>query len=356
MKTQTDMELYIAGGCGEHGRNCFLVRSDSLCFLVDCGIMAGNTDDPYPHLSSDQIRKLDYVFLTHSHSDHSGALPWLLQQGFGGTVVASSETLRQLPFTLPKICPLQDFHIPSPWQMQWGRSGHCTGSVWFRFSQNEKSILFSGDYTENTLVYACDPIRGQTADVAVLDCAYGRSTLSYESACEHILKQTESFLSSPTVLFPVPKYGRGLELLKLLTSHFPDVAYYGDRLFLENVHFLNSESIWCRPADISQPVSLYAGQTRGIIFVSDPQLRTVGAREIAGHVLSSGGKAIMTGTPERGGFSEQLLLQGNMVLFSYPVHLQYAEYEALIAKNKFGRTIPYHSPELPVEGSQPIIF
>ena len=35
------MELYFAGGVGEHGRNCFYVRGESVCFLVDCGVMAG---------------------------------------------------------------------------------------------------------------------------------------------------------------------------------------------------------------------------------------------------------------------------------------------------------------------------
>ena len=31
------MELLIAGGVGEHGRNCFYVQAKTLCFLVDCG-------------------------------------------------------------------------------------------------------------------------------------------------------------------------------------------------------------------------------------------------------------------------------------------------------------------------------
>jgi predicted metal-dependent RNase len=33
------MELYIAGGCSEHGRNCFLVKGENLSFLVDAGLM-----------------------------------------------------------------------------------------------------------------------------------------------------------------------------------------------------------------------------------------------------------------------------------------------------------------------------
>ena len=73
------MELFIAGGCGEHGRNCFYVEQNDTAFLVDCGLLAGAEDD-LPRLNAEQIQKLRAVFLTHSHADHTGALPWLAQQ------------------------------------------------------------------------------------------------------------------------------------------------------------------------------------------------------------------------------------------------------------------------------------
>ena len=66
------MELFIAGGCGEHGRNCFYVEQNSAAFLVDCGLLAGAEDD-LPRLTAEQIQKLRAVFLTHSHADHTGA-------------------------------------------------------------------------------------------------------------------------------------------------------------------------------------------------------------------------------------------------------------------------------------------
>lgn len=67
------MELFIAGGCGEHGRNCFYVEQNSAAFLVDCGLLAGAEDD-LPRLTAEQIQKLRAVFLTHSHADpHRGA-------------------------------------------------------------------------------------------------------------------------------------------------------------------------------------------------------------------------------------------------------------------------------------------
>ena len=61
------MKLFIAGGVGEHGRNCFYVRGETIRFLVDCGKMADTPEDPYPRLAAEQISGLNAVFLTHSH-------------------------------------------------------------------------------------------------------------------------------------------------------------------------------------------------------------------------------------------------------------------------------------------------
>ena len=58
------MELILAGGVGEHGRNCFYVRGETTRFLVDCGKMADTPEDPYPRLTREQIGGLDAVFLT----------------------------------------------------------------------------------------------------------------------------------------------------------------------------------------------------------------------------------------------------------------------------------------------------
>ncbi len=35
------MELYIAGGCGEHGRNCFYITDKFNSIIIDCGMMTG---------------------------------------------------------------------------------------------------------------------------------------------------------------------------------------------------------------------------------------------------------------------------------------------------------------------------
>lgn len=343
------MELFIAGGVGEHGRNCFLVRGETACFLVDCGKMADMPEDPFPRLTAQQIRQLDAVFLTHSHADHTGALPWLYENGFRGSVIAAEQTLKQLPFVVPNGLRLEELCPGGSGKylelaISWGRSGHCPGSVWYQFETEGKVVLFSGDYTEHTRVYACDPIRDRQADMAVVDCAYGMEETAYGVSCNRLVEETKKLLSDKgLLLFPVPKYGRGLELLQLLGENLPDTAFYGDALFLENRSAQRAGGFWYLPAASEADVMPYGGQTGGIVFVSDPQLRGASGRKTAEQVLSLGGKAVMTGTVEKGSYSEQLLERGDMVLLCYPVHLNGAQYRHLLAKNRFSKAIPYHS-------------
>lgn len=351
--------LYIAGGCGEHGRNCFYVRTDHHCFLVDCGVMpdTGHEEYRYPRLSQEQIRSIDGIFLTHSHADHSGGLEWIKAQGFHGPVIATRQTITQLPAFANDVIYLEDiapdgsgcFHGIN---LIWGRSGHCCGSVWYHFTDHDKSILFSGDYTEDTLAYQCDLIRGQSADLAVLDCAYGsRHKLSYEAACSSLIRLIRTALNqNQPVFLPVPKYGRGLELLMLFASNHIDTRYYGDDTFMQNLSDQSRDSFWYRSPELSniQNLESFHGQDHGILFISDPQLRCKTAQQSVCQILNRGGCGIMTGTVEAGSFSDALIHQDFMTLCTYPVHLNETQYYQLSEQNNFKQAIPYHSEEYPV--------
>lgn len=92
-------------------------------------------------------------------------------------------------------------------------------------------------------------------------------------------------------------------------------------------------------------MTLYKDQSEGVVFVSDPQLRSLGAQKIAKKVLSEGGYALMTGTVEKETYSKYLIRENKMTICRYPSHLNYSQYNKILSLNSFKRAIPYHSKE-----------
>ena len=97
------MRLILTGESCDQPRHCYAVEGEALSFLVDCGYQRAYPGDETPHLPPEIIRGASYLFLSHSHENQSGALPWLFSSGFDGRVVTTTETARQLPFPLDEI-------------------------------------------------------------------------------------------------------------------------------------------------------------------------------------------------------------------------------------------------------------
>lgn len=346
------MRVTFAGGVGEHGRNCFLVEGKALSFLVDCGRMAG-AQDPYPSLTTAQARGLDMVFLTHSHADHAGALAWLEGLGCNATVVATAATLGQVDHLSLPTASLETYTPPAGLELTWGRAGHCTGSVWFAFQLEGQHLFFSGDYTEHSPVYAVDPVRNQTADLAVLDSAYGPEPRSDDAMRQDFLDAVSPWASAgQPVLFPVPKYGRGQEMLLLLHSRWPTIPLYGDVHFRKETLAMALDETWIRPearAALHEVSVLPLGTTppaQGFCFLSGPQLRTPAALALTEAFAKVGG-VVLTGAVDSGSGAARLTEQGLALSARVPVHCTDQDRVALEKVNRFRQIVPYHTAAHP---------
>ena len=344
------MKLYIAGGANEYGRTCFLVQGETTSFLVDCGNIPVNDSPEYPHLTAEQIASINCVFLTHSHSGHAGGLPWLIEQGYKGPVVASEPTLSQLPFLLDHAVKLEDI-CPGRFGdymgigIRWGRSAHCRGAVWYSFTLEGKTILFSGDYAEISIVYAGDDIRHHTADLAVIDRGnnYFKSPeeCSFNDLIAHVTKLRETH---KLLLFPVPKYGYGAELLRWLHRNFPEVPCHMDEHLITELK--RTEGRFWHKSPPGRMVTLAShltgNETEGFLMISDPQLSTKAGRQIVDHVLAHEGSVVITSSEPIHAYGAALLNEGKATKFDFPVHFDKRLFKALVDSNNFTKAIPYH--------------
>ena len=348
------MRVLVAGGVDEHGRNCFFVDNTLCSFILDCGILAGSST-PYPHLSLKEIKQAKYLFITHSHADHTGAYHWLVENGFKGQAVLTQETHRQLGFNIKNSILIDKISEPlectylNGLNVTWGCTGHCLGSIWFRIDVAGESILYTGDYIEDTLMYQVNPIRQMSVNHAIIDTAYGDDLITPQEYRTLLQEKIISSLTvTNTIVFPVPKYGRNLELLLLLSQHFPEVTINADEFLIKELQCLSEKSTWLNKKSLAQlekiinmirPIKKNA---KGFIFLSDPQLKDKISREIVVCVLENKGEIFLTGGTDSGSFSKELLTKKKAILCRYAVHQNKQSSMALTTKNNFKETIFFH--------------
>lgn len=332
------MHIHIAGGIGEHGRNSLYIQGDTLSFLVDCGLMTGDAD-PNPRLSQEQIRSARYLLLTHSHQDHSGAYPWLKENGFAGTVIASAATLEQLRFPVDHavtIQPGQELKLPQDLSIRCGRSGHAIGSLWFEVDLEDKRLLFSGDYTEDTLLYACDKLRGRWANLAFLDSARDSSLGSAEVLQARLLKLvSDTVLSGRPVILPVPRHGRGLELMQLLSGR--------GHIRLDEASQKEKDSIPRYPEWFKTQLKESFSLGGSIYFIADTQLKQPGNRVLCERLLHEDAQIIFTGHVQEGSFAMRLLKMGQATVIPYPTHASDRTVDLLGGVNDFEQVVRTHT-------------
>lgn len=339
------MKLYIAGGCGEHGRNCFLLEDNGRYLMVDCG--KGDNDASFPQLTKEEIMKTEYLFLTHSHKDHSGGIQWMMEQGFHGSIISTEETKIQCNINnqnwrfLPTNKKSLSLELNKNLRILWGRSGHCVGSIWYLIEWNSKKILFTGDYKEKSSLYYCDEIRNVSADCAVIDCAYGNQDMDRSEIDRELMDAVcYPIKEGKTLMLPVPKYGRGLEIVRLLHSAVKNVPIYVDHDLSMQISTKNS--FWTECLEVlPQNIKKWRGEP-AVLFVSDPQLRKKEDYKLAVQILNTGGTVLLTGYIYSNTGSEHLLERKLARQIIYPVHMNYSEVCSFISENKLCNIVLNH--------------
>lgn len=268
------MQIQFYGAAQEVTGSCFMVRTDSQRFLIDCGMLQGGREEvhrvrlPFAF----DAREVDFVVLTHAHIDHSGLLPKLVKAGFTGTIYCTPATLDLISILLPDSAHIQQVDAeraqrrekeqpgkyteltepmygmaeveqcleqvetidydkvfsPHPHlQFRFRDAGHILGSAivecWVQeqASDKVKKVVFSGDLGQKNRPILRDPCLIEEADYLVMEATYGDRNHKKENATdEELLRIFERTLPRGNVIIPAFAVGRTQEIIyKLVQLH-----------------------------------------------------------------------------------------------------------------------------------------
>lgn len=256
------MKITFVGAAHEVTGSCHYLEAAGKHILIDCGMEQGvniyeNCEIPV------EEAKIDYVFLTHAHIDHSGMLPLLYAKGFRGQIYTTDATLDLCSIMLrdsahiqmqeaewknrkarrspgaPIIEPIYTMEdadatikrikachydtmedISEGVKIRFTDIGHLLGSasieVWLTEDDITKKIVFSGDIGNINQPLIRDPRKTLAADYVVMESTYGdrihsKEQVDYVAELTTILQET--FDKGGNVIIPSFAVGRTQEML-----------------------------------------------------------------------------------------------------------------------------------------------
>lgn len=103
------MKIRFLGATHQVTGSSYLVDVAGLKILVDCGLFQ-ERHYSYRNWQPFQVPpyQIDYLLLTHVHLDHSGLIPKLVREGFGGDILLTAPSKGMLPIVLLDSARIQE--------------------------------------------------------------------------------------------------------------------------------------------------------------------------------------------------------------------------------------------------------
>lgn len=266
------------------GSKHLIHTSAGLNILLDCGLIQDDTEDAdhQNRFFDFKPEKIDFLFLSHAHIDHSGNIPNLVKQGFKGPIFMTAGTADILRIMLADSAKIQESEANSRNKKQHSRNeqtqqplydladvestfslihllpmgkrtniakgldcmftdaGHILGSaslsLFIQEEGKEKTIFYSGDVGRYNDRILKAPAEFPQADYILLESTYGDRlhdhTLDAEAKLLEIIQQT-CILNKGNLIIPAFSLGRTQEIVYALdcmktAGKLPDLKIFVD--------------------------------------------------------------------------------------------------------------------------------
>lgn len=251
--------------------------------LLDCGLFQGHRLEAYEKNAKTpfEAASISAVLLSHAHIDHSGALPRLVRDGFGGRIHATAATcdlaalmlrdsghiqekdheflvkryrkkgvavlrplyeLRDVEETVPRLTEVEyetEFQPVPGVRARYRDAGHLLGSAMMEIvvETNGKSrlVVFTGDLGRASLPILRDPETIARADVLIMESTYGDRLHGDATDADALLTETVSRVEARggKIIVPAFSVGRSQEVVYALSrliraGRLPRIEIYVD--------------------------------------------------------------------------------------------------------------------------------
>jgi metallo-beta-lactamase family protein len=281
--------LTFLGAAGTVTGSKYLLQSQGLRLLVDCGLFQGYKQLRLRNWASLPINPRDIaaVVLTHAHLDHSGYLPLLVKNGFSGRVYCTEATHDLCGILLPDSGHLQEkdavfanrhgfskhspalplytqsdaeraltlfspvafereFALPGGFTGRFLTAGHILGAAITELRHDDKTIVFSGDLGRPDSLLLHDPAKVERADYLVVESTYGdrmHDRRDPAEALSEVIRRTAA--RGGTIVIPSFAVGRAQEVLVHLwrarqAKRIPELP-----IFLDSPMAIDASDIFC---------------------------------------------------------------------------------------------------------------
>ena len=268
------MQIRFLGGAREVGRIGISVKSKKTQVLLDYGVMIG-TEPGFPmHVPPKDV---DALILSHSHLDHSGALPIFYIHG-KMPLYTNKLNLDLTQLLIKDFIHLSGYYLPFEYlelktmmqsnkhldfgvkekvgdmRLQLVNAGHTPGSTQVLLEAKGKKLLYTGDFnTTNSQL-----LTGAAMDYGDLDAVITESTYANEDHTDRLELEkrfvesvTEVVEIGGTVLVPAFGVGRSQEMACILAAHHFEYPVFLDgmareasRIIMNHKEFLRDPKLF----------------------------------------------------------------------------------------------------------------